>query len=90
MNVAGHDDTAMTIWLRKIKWVGVAIIAPEFVLCSAFQQWILANKFQKELNEQATKHHNNQKVLALSTPFAKLILIRFTVHVIAAHRCTLF
>lgn len=40
-------------WKRKVKWVTIAILAPEIVVYVAFQQWYLARKFRNELREIA-------------------------------------
>lgn len=54
LNVPAKSDTALRFWLRKLKWVVVAIFAPEIVVYAAFEQWYLARKFLKELKEIAS------------------------------------
>lgn len=62
MNVPRHDDSAVRIWLRKVKWVFIAILAPEFVAYVALQQWGRAMEFRKELNVLWNKHHKTEEV----------------------------
>ncbi|KAF1995251.1 hypothetical protein P154DRAFT_611260, partial [Amniculicola lignicola CBS 123094] len=38
LNVPADDDTSLAIVLRKVKWMGVAILAPEYAVTNAFQQ----------------------------------------------------
>jgi hypothetical protein len=38
MNVPPPNDTKLTFWLRKTKWVAIAIFAPELVVYTAFEQ----------------------------------------------------
>jgi hypothetical protein len=62
MNVPAHGDSAASIWLRKIKWVFIAILAPEFVAYVALQQLARAIAFRKELNVIWNEHHKNEEV----------------------------
>jgi hypothetical protein len=55
MNVPPPNDTKLTFWLRKTKWVAIAIFAPELVVYTAFEQWFLAKQFMKAINEAAAK-----------------------------------
>jgi uncharacterized protein VirK/YbjX len=36
-------------WRRKLKWLFIALFAPELVVFTAFQQWLTAKIFLKEL-----------------------------------------
>ncbi|KFY22089.1 hypothetical protein V493_06858 [Pseudogymnoascus sp. VKM F-4281 (FW-2241)] len=42
LNIPSCTDTSRQIFLRKLKWMGVAIVVPEFVTAMAFNQWIQA------------------------------------------------
>ncbi|CZR63043.1 uncharacterized protein PAC_12940 [Phialocephala subalpina] len=55
LNVPPPNDTKLTFWLRKTKWVAIAIFAPELVVYTAFEQWFLAKQFMKAINEAAAK-----------------------------------
>jgi hypothetical protein len=46
------------IW-RKVKWVLVAVFAPELVLYAAYVQWHVASVMRRDLNKMA-KEHNYQ------------------------------
>ncbi|KFY91552.1 hypothetical protein V500_04620 [Pseudogymnoascus sp. VKM F-4518 (FW-2643)] len=39
LNIPSSSDTPKKIFLRKIKWMAIAIIVPEFVTALAFNQW---------------------------------------------------
>lgn len=54
LNIPAKDETILRLWLRKTKWVIVAIFGPELVVYTAFEQWFLARNFLKELNEIAS------------------------------------
>jgi hypothetical protein len=45
------EESKFRFWLRKTKWVFVAIFAPEIVLYTAFEQWTLSRNFLKKLNQ---------------------------------------
>ena len=62
MNVPAPDESALTVWLRKVQWVIIAILAPEYVAYVALQQWARAMAFRKELNKLRTKHYKTEKV----------------------------
>lgn len=46
----------MKIWFRKLKWMLIALIAPEIVLYTAWAQFYSARSLCKELNEHVSKH----------------------------------
>jgi hypothetical protein len=50
LNIPARDDTVITIWLRKLKWMFIALIAPEIVLYTAWAQWYEARKICNLLN----------------------------------------
>jgi hypothetical protein len=60
LNVPPPDDTKFSFWLRKTKWVAIAVFAPEIVVVNAFLQWTLARRFIKEPNEVAGKCHDEK------------------------------
>ncbi|KFY93545.1 hypothetical protein V498_04358 [Pseudogymnoascus sp. VKM F-4517 (FW-2822)] len=39
LNIPSSSDTPKKIFLRKLKWMAIAIIVPEFVAALAFNQW---------------------------------------------------
>jgi hypothetical protein len=42
-------ESPWTSWRRQVKWLFIAVFAPEVVLFTAFQQWLTAKLFLKEL-----------------------------------------
>lgn len=61
LNVPAHHDTQLRYWLRKVKWVGIAIIAPEIVVYTVFEQWYHSRKFLKQLR-MITELHTNRNL----------------------------
>jgi len=53
LNVPPPHESAWTSWRRKLKWVVIALFAPEAVVFTAFQQWLTAKCFLKELKKIA-------------------------------------
>ncbi|KIW27464.1 uncharacterized protein PV07_07198 [Cladophialophora immunda] len=49
INIPARGDSGNAQFWRKVKWVVVAILAPEIVLYSAWQQYHLASSFCAEL-----------------------------------------
>lgn len=45
INVGPLEETTLSWWARKYKWVGIAFVFPELVLYSAGKQWFSAQKF---------------------------------------------
>ncbi|MCJ1248821.1 hypothetical protein MMC30_006041 [Trapelia coarctata] len=62
MNVSGHGESSLTTWLRKVKWVFIAVLAPEFVAYVALQQWARAIAFRKKLNKLREEHYETEKL----------------------------
>lgn len=54
------QESKFFFWLRKSKWVLVAIFAPEIVVYTAFEQWMLSRRFLKKLNEMVDKSTNDE------------------------------
>jgi|ERR1700733_14498236 hypothetical protein len=54
LNIPSPDDTKFTFWLRKTKWVAIAILAPEVVVYTAFEQWLHAKQFLARLRKAAS------------------------------------
>lgn len=53
LNVGPPDETKLSRWLHKCKWVGIAIVSPELMLYSAGKQWFSAGRLCKKLNKLA-------------------------------------
>jgi hypothetical protein len=51
LNVPPPRESAWLGWRRKLKWVVIALFAPEIVVFTAFQQWLTARLFLKELEK---------------------------------------
>jgi hypothetical protein len=71
LNVPPFYDTTLSFYLRKVKWVLIAVFAPEIVLYTAFEQFIMARKFLKELNkitDDAISNRNTDKKLKVRFP----------------------
>ena len=49
LNVPEHHATRATIFLRKMKWVLIGLVAPEFVVYNAWHQRSLAKQALKDL-----------------------------------------
>lgn len=49
LNIPSCSDTSKKIFLRKLKWMGIAIIVPEFVTALAFNQWKQAWTIKRRL-----------------------------------------
>ncbi|OBT39997.1 hypothetical protein VE00_09425 [Pseudogymnoascus sp. WSF 3629] len=49
LNIPSCSDTSKKIFLRKLKWMGVAIMVPEFVTALAFNQWMQAWAIKRRL-----------------------------------------
>jgi hypothetical protein len=49
LNVPPPAESAWLGYRRKLKWVLVALLAPEAVVFTAFHQWLTAKTFLKEL-----------------------------------------
>lgn len=55
LNIPARDDTVIIIWLRKLKWMFIALIVPEIVLYTAWAQRYEARRICHELNELVRK-----------------------------------
>lgn len=53
INVPPPKESERQFYLRKTKWVFVAIFAPEIVLWSAYQQWDNARRLKRQLQKLA-------------------------------------
>lgn len=51
LNVPAHGESSMDQWLRKAKWVMLAIIAPELGLYTSWYQFQQARDFVSELSK---------------------------------------
>jgi hypothetical protein len=53
LNVPPSAESAWLGYRRKLKWVLVALLAPEAVVFTAFYQWLTAKTFLEELKKVA-------------------------------------
>jgi hypothetical protein len=60
LNLPSKGEQHWVHWIRKIKWLFVAVLAPEFVVYIAFQQWIIASEFLKKLKKAAQIHNSKE------------------------------
>ena len=60
MNVPPIGEKKLVFWIRKIKWVGVAILAPEIVVFTAFLQWLTARMFLAKLIKIASENKDGE------------------------------
>ncbi|KAK6221599.1 hypothetical protein LQW54_001371 [Pestalotiopsis sp. IQ-011] len=51
LNVPGHDDSTITGFLRKAKWMAITILLPEFIFAKAVCELRLALKDYRETSE---------------------------------------
>ncbi|KAI5812376.1 hypothetical protein BZA77DRAFT_253280 [Pyronema omphalodes] len=61
INVPAPNDSQTKIWIRKIKWMLLALIAPEFVVSTAWLQFVSARNIHKKLNEHVMQQENNRR-----------------------------
>ena len=54
LNIPGPGEAPFHTWLRKAKWVGIALFAPEAVLYTAVYQFWFAVRLYKDLNRWST------------------------------------
>ena len=57
LNVPADGETSLVIKVRKLKWMIVTVLAPEFVATYAFRDWTRARGLRKDLDEW----YQNQK-----------------------------
>jgi hypothetical protein len=72
------EESGFRFWLRKTKWVFIAILAPEVVVYTAFEQWILSRSFLKDLNkivENSTDEKSKVRTILRSSILYSNILI---------------
>jgi hypothetical protein len=53
LNIPPPRESAWLAWRRKLKWVVIALFMPEAAVFTAFQQWLIATSFLKELKRIA-------------------------------------
>lgn len=53
------DEFWPWFWVRKVKWVLIAIFAPEIVVYGAFEQWMRSRKFLMDL-DALISHQDNE------------------------------
>jgi hypothetical protein len=54
------DESDWTKYLRKAKWVVIALLAPEAVVFAGFEQWVAARSFLKELQHLYEKNSHGK------------------------------
>jgi hypothetical protein len=53
LNLPSQGERSWVRWARKVKWLFIAILAPEIVVFIAFQQCMVASDFLKKLKNLA-------------------------------------
>jgi hypothetical protein len=61
LNLPSKGEQHWVHWIRKIKWLFVAVLAPEVVVLIAFQQWMIASDFLKKLKKAAQIHNSKEE-----------------------------
>ena len=56
LNIPSYQESLMSQWLRKLKWVLLAIIAPELGVFTAFEQYFGAKELIGQLAEISVKN----------------------------------
>jgi hypothetical protein len=51
LNVSGFGESHVSVFLRKTKWIAIALVAPEVVILSAFMQFIQARELVAALTD---------------------------------------
>jgi hypothetical protein len=54
------DESDWRKYLRKLKWVAIALLAPEIVVFAGFEQWLSARHFFEEASPH-TRHRVSNK-----------------------------
>ena len=68
LNVPSYNESQLSQWLRKLKWVLLAIMAPELGAYTACEQYFQAKKLIRQLgeisvNNGSQSHHTNKTQL---------------------------
>ena len=61
LNVPSYRESTISQWLRKLKWVLLAIIAPELGVYTACEQYFQAKKLIHQLGEISVKYGNQSR-----------------------------
>ena len=61
LNVPSYRESKISQWLRKLKWVLLAIIAPELGVYTACEQYFQARKLIHQLGEISAKYGNQSR-----------------------------
>jgi hypothetical protein len=70
LNVPAMDESDWRKYLRKLKWVAIALLAPEIVVFAGFEQWLSARHFLKRLHRiHDIVFPTNEKVGCENLPF---------------------
>jgi hypothetical protein len=75
---APPEESGFRFWLRKTKWVCIAIIAPEVVVYTSFEQWILSRGFLKDLrkiiDDSTDEKYKVRAMLCLSIFYSNILI----------------
>jgi hypothetical protein len=75
LNVPGPDDTAFSFFLRKVKWMGVAIFCPEVITTSAWSDWRNARRLVESLNDQqVSQEFTTVRIFSISPPATDVLI----------------
>jgi len=67
LNVPPPGETQRAHWFRKLKWLMIALFAPEVVVYTAFQQWFAAKMFLRKLNKITAEKEDVSKSSEVSS-----------------------
>lgn len=71
LNVPAQGESAFKIWLRKLKWVAIALFAPEIVLYTAWYQlyaaWTLYTELNWYLKSAKASNHPQECLITVRT-----------------------
>ena len=67
LNVPSYHESQLSQWLRKLKWVLLAIIAPEFCVYTAWEQYLEAKNLIRQLAEISVKNGSQSSIAQSET-----------------------
>lgn len=62
LNVPADGESSPAIVLRKLEWMVVAILAPEYAATNAFRDWTFAREWKNDLREWSSRQ---QKIVSI-------------------------
>jgi hypothetical protein len=84
INIAAFREPLWDTLLRKARWVIVALLAPEVIVFIAFQQWLTAQAFLRELKklweEKSVKNGLVCKLLPMCMLISRSLTLCKAVH----------